>query len=309
MRLKPTRGKLGIILAGAAAAGGAAGWLLFGPLWAIAGVVAGPPLALGAYSVAMVYTDPDPVALLKANEPYQALTEVQRALPSWRGLARIWPGQFREPLAINLLMKAEALDGLHRQADALGAAAEAVAIYQVLAAEEPRKFTPGLAGALDRQAWLLAAGDRRAEAIAAVTVAVRLYTNLTASEPRKYLPVLAESLTRQAQWLSEMDLGGQALAAASEAAAICQDRLAREELPRCTAQALLLQGRLLAGQARYREAVRPLARGWQIAAGQQRQDLLTSAARALKAAYAADQAGFAAAWRAETGGEPPDWLA
>lgn len=206
-------------------------------------------------------------------------------------------------------MKADALAALHRQPDALAPAAEAVAIFQVLAAEEPRKFAPGLARALDRQARLLAASDRQAEAIAAVTVAVRLYTNLAASAPARYLSVLADSLTRQAQWLSEMDLVSQALAIASEAASICQDRLPRDDLPPCAAQALLLQGRLLAGQGRHREAVRPLTRGWQLAAGQQRQDLLTSAAPALKTVYAADQGAFAAAWRTETGGEPPRWLA
>lgn len=92
MRLKPTRAKLNIMLGAAAGAGGATGWLLLGPPWALAGVVAGPLVALASYMTVMVYTDPDPVALLKANEPYQALVEIQRHLPSWRGMARLCQG-------------------------------------------------------------------------------------------------------------------------------------------------------------------------------------------------------------------------
>ncbi len=105
-----------------------------------------------------------------------------------------------------------------------------------------------------------------------------------------------------------MGLGSQALAAAGEAATICQDQLPHDDLPPCAAQVLLLEGKLLAGQARYRQAARPLAAGWQMAASQHRQDLLSSAAPALKAAYHADQTAFLSAWRAETGHDPPDWL-
>jgi hypothetical protein len=42
-------------------------------------------------------------------------------------------------------------------------------------------------------------------------------------------------------------------------------QLARDDQPACAARALLLQGRLLAARARYREAAGPLARGWQLA--------------------------------------------
>jgi tetratricopeptide (TPR) repeat protein len=294
--------------AGAAVVAGAAGWLLLGPLWTIAGVVAGPPLALVAYATLRTFTTPDPVTLLKNSEPHLALARLQQQLPSWRSMARKWPSQFREPLADYLLVQAEALLALNRAAEALDPAAEAVTVYQVLAAERPRKFAPGLADALDRQARVLAASGSQAEAIAAAGVAVRLYRNLAAAAPGKYLPVLASSLTSQATWLSEIDLVSQALAAASEAARICQDQLPRDEVPACAARVLLLEGRLLAGLGRYREAARPLARGWQLAASQDGQDLLTAAAAALRAAYHADQVFFRTVWRAETGGEPPGWL-
>jgi hypothetical protein len=79
-------------------------------------------------------------------------------------------------------------------------------------------------------------------------------------------------------------------------------------MPPCTAQTLLLTGRLLAGQSRYLEATRPLAGGWQLAAQHGRQDLLAATVPAFRATYRADDAAFRAAWRIETGGEPPDWI-
>jgi tetratricopeptide (TPR) repeat protein len=176
--------------------------------------------------------------------PYRALTEISRGLWSWRYLARIWPSQFRQPLAYTLLTQAEALCALHRETQALSPAAEAVAIYQVLAAEKPRRFTPGLADALDRQSSLLAASGRLAEAEKAIAVAVRLYRNLVPAASGDYLPGLADALTRQAEWLLDMGQDSAALAPASEAADICQDRLSRDELPPCAAQTLLLTGRL-----------------------------------------------------------------
>jgi len=308
MGAQPTRGNLNIMVAGAAVAAGAAGWLLLGPLWAIAGVVAGPPLALVAYGALRTYTTPDPATQVNNHEPHQALTHLQQHLPSWRTLARVWPGQFREPLADNLLVEAEALLALHRETEALAPAAEGVAIYQVLAAEKPRRFAPGLADALDRQARVLGVTGSLAEAIAAVGVAARLYRNLAAAAPAKYLPVLAGSLTRQAVWLCEINLTSQALEAAAEAATICQDQLPRDQLPSCTAEVLLLEGRLLVTEGRQQQALRPLAMGWQLAASQERQDLLATATAAVKAAYNADRAAFRDMWRAETGGEPPDWL-
>jgi hypothetical protein len=89
---------------------------------------------------------------------------------------------------------------------------------------------------------------------------------------------------------------------------------------------MLLEGELLCGQARYRDAARLLAKGWRLAVGQHaagqqatgqhaagqhavgQQDLLRDAAPAIKAAYRADPDHFAAVWQAETGAEPPDWL-
>jgi hypothetical protein len=192
MRRHPTRGFVFTILAGAAAVGGAAAAFLLGPLWAIAGVVAGPPLAMLVFSVVFACTVPDPVTHLTNKEPYRALTEVDRILPAWRDMAGKWPGQFREPLATQLLIRAEALHALHRGPQALQPSAEAVAIYRDLAARNPGKFTPGLAAALHRQANLLAANDREQEAIAAAEVAARLYRGLAG--PERYLPYLADAL-------------------------------------------------------------------------------------------------------------------
>jgi hypothetical protein len=156
-----------------------------------------------------------------------------------------------------------------RDGEALRTADEAVAIYQDLAAERPGKYGPDLADALDHQSRLLAADDRLAEALAAMQVAVRLYRNLAAAEPGTYLPLLAECLTCEAGWLAEIDLSGQALAAVHEATGICQHKLPWRQVPSCAARAMLLEGELLCGQGRHRQAVRLLAQGWRLAADQE----------------------------------------
>jgi hypothetical protein len=82
MRSEPARRQLIIMLVAAAAIAGAAGWLLLGPLWTIAGVAAGPPATLVAYAGFRAYTIPDPADHLRDHESYRALTELHRALPT-----------------------------------------------------------------------------------------------------------------------------------------------------------------------------------------------------------------------------------
>jgi hypothetical protein len=206
-----------------------------------------------------------------------------------------------------------------------------VAIYQDLAAERPGKYGPDLADALDHQSRLLAADDRYAEALAAIQVAVRLYRNLATAEPAMYLPLLVECLTCEAGRLAEIDLPGEALPAVHEATGICQDKLPWQQVPSCAARAMLLEGELLCGQGRHRQAVRLLAQGWRLAADQEdgrdvdqkdgpdagqeqsrrdasQEDVRRDAAPAIRAAYRADPDHFSAVWQAETGAEPPDWL-
>jgi hypothetical protein len=105
-----------------------------------------------------------------------------------------------------------------------------------------------------------------------------------------------------------MDQDTAALVPALEAAHICQDQLPGDKLPPCAAQTLLLTGRLLAGQARYREAIPLLVRGWHLAVQHGRQDLLAATVPAFRATYRADDVALRAAWRTETGSEPPDWI-
>jgi hypothetical protein len=224
-----------------------------------------------------------------------------------RTLARIWPGQWRDALAGRLNVLSAALHAMHREAEALGPAAEAVAIYQELAAERPDKYTRGLAGALDRQSRLLGATARLAEALAAMEVAARLYRNLAAAD-RGYLPILAESLDCQADWLAELGKDSDAAAATSQATAIYQDRLSWPKTACRAARGMLLEGELLCRQGRYREAALLLAQGWHTADAKHQQDALWQAAPALRVAYRADPDGFVAVWHAETGGEPPGWL-
>jgi hypothetical protein len=303
-----TRGKvIGALAVGAVAFGAAAG-LLFGPVWTIVGVLVGP--LVGAVLLAIVYAfaSPDATKLLNDERPDEAVAQLRHEMSSWRTLARIWPSQFRDTLASRLIVQASALQAVNRDEEALRHADEAVAIYQDLAAERPGKYGPDLAHALDRQSRLLAADDRQAEALAAMRVAVRLYRNLASAEPEKYLPVLAECLTCEAAWLAEIDLLGEALAAVHEATDICQDKLPWQRIPSCAAQAMLLEGELLCGQDRYREAARLLAQGWRMAAEQGLDDARRDATPAIRAAYRADPDYFRAVWQAETGTEPPGWL-
>jgi len=308
MRGQLTRGKLIAVAATAAVALGAAAWLLLGPVWAIAGVLVGPPIAVIVLAVVRVFTVTDAATLLRNDKPDEAIARLCSEMPNWRTLARIWPSQFRDALANRLIVQSGALQAVNRDEEALRTADEAVAIYQDLAAERPGKYSPALADALDHQARLLAADDRQAEALAAMAVAVRLYRNLAAAEPAKYLPFLAESLTREAGWLAEIDLPGEALAAVHEATDICQDKLPWPHMPYCAARAMLLEGELLCGQVRYREAAGLLAKGWRLAAGRHLQDTRRNAVPALRTAYRADPDHFSAVWRGETGAELPDWL-
>lgn len=206
MRRPQNRRQTAAFVAAAAVAGGVAGWFALGPPWAIAGVLAVPPFAVAAWATLLSFTEPDPESHLLDHEPYRALTEASSRLPTWRDMARRWPGQFREPLAQLLLTQADALCALRRETAALAPAAEAVEIYQALAAGKPAKFTHGLAHALDRQARVLAATGRTAEAVEAISVAIRLYCGLPPAAARDHVPELAEAVAHQAGWLSELGL-------------------------------------------------------------------------------------------------------
>jgi hypothetical protein len=253
MRGELTRGKLAVAIAVGAVAFGAAAWLLLGPVWIIAGILAGS--LVGAFVLTSIYVlaNTDAGAVLGHDRPGGAIAQLHE-MSSWRVLARIWPSQFRDALANRLIVQSGALQAVHRDEEALRIAGQAVAIYQDLAASRPGKYGPDLAGALDHQSRLLAADDRPADALAAMQVAVRLYRNLAAAEPAKYLPVLAECLTCEADWLADLELLADALAAVHEATDICQDKLPWQQVPRCAARAMLLEGELLCGQARHREA-------------------------------------------------------
>lgn len=137
---------------------------------------------------------------------------------------------------------------------------------------------------------------------------MRLYRGLAAARPAQHARMLALSLTRQAILLAGLDRPVDALAAATDAAGLYQAAVLADRYPYSAAQALLVEGRVLCDLSRQREAARPLARGWQLAASRDYQDLLGFARPALETACQADPAGFAGTWHAETGTGPPDWL-
>jgi hypothetical protein len=269
-------------------------------------VVAGPFIVILVIGLREI-REPDPGTLLSRGRPDRAVARIHSMMPSLRKMAKVWPGQFGDAPADRLIILAAALHAMHRDREALLTAAEAVAIYQDLAAQRPGKYAFGLADALERQSRMLAAAGRPAEALAAAEVATRLYRDLAATKPACLL-VLAEYLTCQVDWLAELDKESDAKAVADEASAIYEDRLPSQQVPSREARALLLEGEFLCRQGRYREAVMPLATGWHAASPKCQQDALWQAAPALRAAYHADPDGFAAVWHAETGGDPPGWL-
>lgn len=286
----------------------AVGWLLFGPLWAIGGLVAGllaPMLAYATYTGLFL---PQPVTLVARGRHQDALRILRRYEREVRQMAVALPSQFRDHLARHLAVQAYALHKLHEDDQALQCADECVAIYQALAAERPAKYAPELSGAVGTRSCVLAALDRQAEAAAAIEPAIRMYRNLAISQSGKYLPRLAEALTDMAEWLADIGKNPQALTAAHEATGIYWHKLPGPGLPAAAARAALLEGRLLCQQADHHGAVKLLARGWTLAQSQQQEDALAAAASALEAAYHADPGDFTVVWHAETGSEPPSWL-
>jgi hypothetical protein len=155
MRGELTRGKLMVAFAAGAVAFGAAAWLAFGPVWAIAGVLVGPLIGGIAVGIVHALANPDAATLLRHEKPDEAITQLRHEMASWRALARIWPSQFRDALANRLIVQSSALQAVHRDEEALRTASEAVAIYQELAAERPGKYAPDLADALtiSRACW------------------------------------------------------------------------------------------------------------------------------------------------------------
>ena len=299
-----------LILATAASiiALGAGGWLVLGPLWAIAGVAAGYFLPSVILAVSSTYFSPSPVTLISKGQPEDALRRLQRNEASSRRMARAWPSQFRDVLAYNLIAKSDALHALHRYGHALHSADEGVTIYQALTAKNPATYSPYLSRAIDTRSRALAGLGRQAEAIQAIDTSITTFRQLAVTEPGEYLPVLAEALTCKAEWLADIDKNTEALAAAHEAATIYWHMMPGSDLPVYAARASLLEGRLLCQQGRHHEAARPLARGWTLATRQQQSTVLSTAVPALRTAHRASPDKFATAWHDETSSSPPDWL-
>lgn len=294
-----------VVVAGTAALGGAG--LLLGPVWAAVGVVAGPFLALVVAAFVQGLAAPDPMDLVRAGRHREALRLVEEQIPGFRLAARIWPGQFRDALAVELMNKSMALLAAYREGEALAVVEQAAAICRSLAAARPGKPEPILAYALNNLSYPLRAVGRRDEALAAAREAVRAYRALATARPRKYRYSLATSLGTEAELLALAGQPGQALAATGEAARIYQNMRSANRAAPEAAEVLFLHGQILCEQSRPREATQPLARAWRLAAHKAGQEPAFDRA-VLTAAYQADPAGFPRTWRTETGADPPPWL-
>ena len=299
------REHISLVLLGGAVALGGAGSLL-GPWWAVAGVLVGPFVALAVAATVQVFTTTDP-ALLVTDRHREALYLIDQEMPAWRQLARIWPGQFRGALASRLMHRSLALHTALRDGEAVASAEEGVAICRSLAAARPGKHLPGLAIALNNLTYPLRAAGRRDDAMAAAEESVRLNRALAAARRKKYRYSLACSLGTRAELLTQAGRLDDALESVSEAADIYHDVHPGNDDARQAAEVLVLQGQLLCDLSRCREAARPLARGWHLAASRTRQNPAFARA-ALKTAYKADPAGFSGTWRTETGSDVPRWV-
>ena len=89
MRGELTGGKLTAALAVWAVAFGAVAWLLLGPVWAIAGVLVGPLVGLIGLAVVRVYATTDAAALLRNDQPDEAIAQLRREMASWRARKRL----------------------------------------------------------------------------------------------------------------------------------------------------------------------------------------------------------------------------
>jgi tetratricopeptide (TPR) repeat protein len=293
-----------LVLAGGAAVAGAAG-LMLGLWWAVAGVLAGPCIALIAAAIVETLTTPDP-GLMPAHQHREALRLMDRSMASNRVLARIWPGQFQDVLAERLLSRSLALCSAMRYGEAMAAAEEGVEIYRNLAAANPAKTAPGLALALNNFTYPLRAAGRVEEALTAAREAVRINRELTAGRPRRYQQSLACTLGTQAELLSLARRPGEAVVLASEAASLCQAVRPGTAASSEAAEILVVYGQILCDLGRPREAARPLARAWHLVGGEKRNPRFGEPA--LTTAYDADPATFTRAWQAENAEVPPGWL-
>jgi tetratricopeptide (TPR) repeat protein len=212
-----------LIYAASAVLLGGAGWLV-GPLWAVAGTLAGPVAVSSVLLVIVVLGKPDPVRLLRAGRPQEAYQYLDQDLSFTRRRAAKRPW-FRDVLAHNLETMSQVLQALGNEPGALEAATEAVAIYTEEAAKHPNQYPDALARTLLQQAALLAHMGRHGEALGAIEPAVQIYRRLTVGDRSSYLPDLAAALTRQADELGYLDRITEARAAAAEAEMISTDML------------------------------------------------------------------------------------
>jgi tetratricopeptide (TPR) repeat protein len=264
-------------------------------------------VGLAAVAVVRGLTTPDPADLLQARGHREALRLVEEQLPAWRLAARLWPGQFRDALAVQLMNKSMALRAAHRHGEALAAAEQSVTIFRSLAATRPGQPSSGLAFALNNLSYPLRAAGRQEEALAAAVEATGLYRALVAGSPRKYRHSLASSLGTQAELLAGAGRPGLALAATSEATGLYQDIRPADRSASGAAEVLFLHGQLLCEASRHREAARSLAQAWHLAARPAGHDPAFDPA-VFRTAYHADPATFLAAWHAVTGTAPPSRL-
>jgi tetratricopeptide (TPR) repeat protein len=207
---------------GAALFGGL-GWLL-GPLWAIAGILAG--LVAGVWALLFMFTrgKPDPELLLRSGRPQEAYRHLQYEISFAREQVVKRP-VLREVFAIRLETMSQILHALGNEPKALESITEAVAVYTDLSVKRNDRHTISLARTLLHQAAMLANMGRHGEALAAIDPALRIYRRLAVKDRNAYLPSLAAALTSQADALGHLDRITEARAAIAEAELISTDML------------------------------------------------------------------------------------
>jgi hypothetical protein len=120
-------------------------------------------------------------------------------------------------LAAALDVLANCLDDLGRSTDALGAAAEATAIYRRLTDTDPGKYLPRRASTLKAYVSRLTRLGHADLLLDAATEVTAVYRSLAEGHPKRYLPALAWATRTLAETLSLARRSGEAVPVAREA--------------------------------------------------------------------------------------------
>jgi len=148
----------------------------------------------------------------------EALEAGQKAVQTYRTLARANPGAHLHDVADSLSNLSARLGAVGRRDEGVQASSEAVEIYRALAQAHGKAHLPKLAGCLGNLSIALMGLGRRKEALETIREAIEIYQDLAQKQPDTYLHDAAMSLTILGNILGSLGRLDEALEASREAA-------------------------------------------------------------------------------------------